>query len=67
MWNSITEASQSFGCKTTANIRRVCKQLPGRKTYKGYIWRYMDKERSKESLIKTIVSTFTKDEIYEIL
>ena len=67
VWNSISEASQSFGCKTTANIRRVCKQLPGRKTYKGYIWRYIDKERSKESLIKTIVSTFTKDEIYEIL
>ena len=28
--------------KTTVTIGRVCKGVCGRKTYKGYIWRYVD-------------------------
>jgi hypothetical protein len=42
IWNSISEASRSFGCKTTVTIGRVCKGVCGRKTYKGYVWRYVD-------------------------
>ena len=42
IWNSLSEASRSFGCKTTVTIGRVCKGVCGRKTYKGYIWRYVD-------------------------
>ena len=38
-WNSIKEAGDTLGiCRST--ITRVCKQKPGVKTYKGYIWRY---------------------------
>ena len=78
VWNSITEASRSFGCKTTANIRRVCKQVPGRKTYRGFIWRYAEQRivggkfyenqisENKDELIDFLLSTFSKDDLVYI-
>lgn len=79
IWNSMQEASQSFGCKTTATIRRVCKGAKGRKTYKGFVWRYVDKKvigdselndqmlQNKESLAKLIINTFSKEELQQII
>lgn len=52
IWDSISQASQHFGAKTTSCIRRVCKSLPGRNTYKGYIWRYVDKKVIGDSTLK---------------
>jgi hypothetical protein len=48
----MSEASQSFGCKTTANIRRVCKGVKGRNTYRGFIWRYVDQKVIGDSHLK---------------
>lgn len=79
IWNSLSEASQSFGCKTTANIRRVCKGLKGRNTYRGFIWRYVDKkvigdsylklqlQEDKEALVHIILHTFSKEELQKII
>ena len=79
IWNSLSEASKSFGCKTTVTIGRVCKGVCGRKTYKGYIWRYVDQKvigdsqlktqilNNKNQLAKLIVSTFSKEELQEII
>lgn len=79
IWNSLSEASQSFGCKTTATIRRVCKGAKGRKTYRGFVWRYVDKKvigdsklndqilHNKESLMELIRNTFSKQELQEII
>lgn len=78
IWDSISQASSSFGCKTTANIRRVCKHLPGRKTYKGYLWQYVDKKiigdnylkeqiiKNKEQLLQFIFNAFSKEEKFEL-
>lgn len=78
IWDSISQASAHFGCKTTANIRRVCKGLPGRKTYKGYLWKYIDKKvigdsylkeqmlKNKEELLQFIFNTFSKEEKIEL-
>ena len=38
------EASEGFGCKTTASIRRVCKGAKGRNTYRGFVWKYVDQK-----------------------
>lgn len=79
VWDSLSQAAQFFGAKTTSCIRRVCKQLPGRNTYKGYIWRYVDKKvigdcqlreqllRNKQMLIDLVLSTLTKEEIQSLL
>ena len=79
IWNSMQEASQSFGCKTTATIRRVCKGVKGRKTYRGFVWRYVDKKvigdselnnqilQNKEMLTELIINTFSKDELQSII
>ena len=79
IWNSMSEASQSFGCKTTANIRRVCKKIKGRNTYRGYVWRYVDKkvigdsylkdqlQKDKETLIEVMLNTFSREELQEII
>ena len=42
IWDSVSQASQHFGCKSTSPIRRVCKREKGRYSYKGFVWRYVD-------------------------
>lgn len=74
IWDSISQASQYFGAKTTACIRRVCKKEPGRNTYKGFVWRYVDKKvigdsslreqvlNNKNILLDLIINTLTIEE-----
>lgn len=52
IWDSISQASKHFGSKTTSCIRRVCKNEPGRNTYKGFIWRYVDSKIIGDSQLK---------------
>ena len=79
IWDSISQASQSFGAKTTSCIRRVCKGESGRLSYRGYIWRYVDnkvigdsnlKEQmlsNKQMLIDTVLNSFSNEELKEIM
>ena len=79
IWDSISQASQSFGAKTTACIRRVCKKESGRLTYRGYVWKYVDSKvigdsslkeqilQNKQLLIDTILTTFSNEELKEII
>lgn len=74
IWDSISQASKSFGTNTTSGIRRVCKQEPGRNTYKGFIWKYVDKKvigdsslkkqilDNKTILVDIILNTFSLEE-----
>lgn len=74
MWDSITQASKHFGSSSTSGIRRVCKKEPGRNTYKGFIWKYVDtktigsislKEQilnNKSMLLDIILNTFSIQE-----
>lgn len=64
IWNSMSEAAKSFGASTTVYIRRVCTNQFGRKTYKGYVWKYVD---DKQQLVKIIKRTFSKEELQEIV
>lgn len=79
IWDSMLEASRSFGCKTTTTIRRVCKGVKGRKTYRGFIWKYVDQKiigdsclnqqvlKNKEFFANLIVKTFSKEELQHII
>lgn len=79
IWDSISQASKFYGTKTTANIRRVCKGLPNRKTYKGYIWKYVDSKvigdshlkeqmlNDKQMIIDAVINTLSIDEIENLL
>lgn len=79
IWDSISQASKSFGTDTTSGIRRVCKQEPGRNTYKGFIWKYVDKkvigDRSlkkqmldnKTILVDIILNTFSLKEQKDLI
>lgn len=79
IWDSISQASRSFGAKTTINIRRVCKGEPGRKTYRGFLWKYVDAKiigdanlkdqmiTNKQLLIDTVLNTFEKGELIELI
>lgn len=79
IWDSVSQASQSFGAKTTACIRRVCKKESGRLTYRGYVWKYVDSKvigdsslkeqilQNKQLLINTILTTFSNEELKEII
>jgi hypothetical protein len=42
VWNSLSEAAKYFGASTTTYISRVCKHQAGRKTYKGFRWKYIE-------------------------
>ena len=64
VWNSMSEAAKHFGASTTTYIRRVCQGSFGRKTYKGYVWKYVD---DKQQLINIIKRTFSKEELQEII
>lgn len=79
IWNSMQEASESFGCKTTVSIRRVCKGAKGRNTYRGFVWKYVDQKvigdnqlrdqvlEDKEFLTQLIMKTFSKEELQLIV
>lgn len=79
IWDSISQASQSFGTKTTSNIRRVCKGEQGRNTYRGYVWRYVDSKvigdadlksqmlNNKQMLIDILLNSFSDEELKEIM
>lgn len=79
IWDSISQASQHFGCKSTSPIRRVCKKEKGRRSYKGFIWRYVDQKivgdnslleqnlKDKEFLTQLIMKTFSKEELQFII
>ena len=79
IWDSLSQASRYFGCKSTSCIRRVCKGEIGRNTYKGFCWKYVDSKvigdkhlkkqmfENKNMLLDLIVNTFTTDEIERIL
>lgn len=74
IWDSMSQAAKHFGAKSTSRIRMVCKGNPGRNTYKGFIWRYVDKKvigdnllkeqmlQNKQMLIDLIVNTFSREE-----
>ena len=79
IWDSISQASQYFGCKSTSSIRRVCKKEKGRRSYKGFVWRYVDQKvvgdnslreqnlKDKEFLTQLITKTFSKEELQFII
>ena len=79
IWDSISQASKHFGCKTTVCIRRVCKGNSGRNTYKCFLWKYVDKkvigdkelktqiQNNKDKLLNLIINTFSVKEIEQIL
>jgi hypothetical protein len=78
VWDSILQASKSFGVKTTSNISRVCKGVPGRKTYRGFVWKYVDSKvigdsdlktqmlKNKAMLLDLIINTFSREEKLEL-
>lgn len=79
IWNSISEAANYFGCKSTSAIRRVCKKEKGRRSYKGFIWRYAEQKivgdnslkeqnlNNKDFLQQLIIKTFSKQELLQII
>lgn len=79
IWDSVSQASQHFGCKSTSSIRRVCKKEKGRYSYKGFIWRYVDQKtvgdnslkeqmlKDKELLSQLIIKTFSKSELQTLI
>ena len=79
IWDSISQASSHFGCKSTSSIRRVCKKEKGRHSYKGFIWRYVDQKvigdnnlkqqvlEDKEFLTQLIMKTFSKEDLQQIV
>lgn len=42
IWDSLSEAAKHFKASTTVYISRVCKCQAGRKTYKGFRWKYIE-------------------------
>lgn len=69
IWNSMSEAAKSLGASTTSYIRRVCINQFGRKTYKGFIWKYVDDKviGNKSQLVDVIKRTFSKQELQQII
>jgi hypothetical protein len=57
----------------------VCKGEPGRNTYKGYVWKYVDSKvigdadlksqmlSNKQMLIDTLLNSFSDEELKEIM
>lgn len=68
IWNSVSEAMRSFGCNGNSGISRVCRRIAGRKTYKGFIWKYVDESiLNKKQAIDYLISSLSKDELIEII
>ena len=59
---------RSFGCKGNSGISRVCRGVAGRKTYKGYIWRYVDEFiLNKKQVMDYLETSLNKNEIEEMI
>lgn len=68
IWNSISEAMRSFGCNGNSGISRVCRGVAGRKTYKGFIWRYVDENvLNKKQALDYLETSLSKDELLEVI
>lgn len=79
IWDSLSQASQFFGATSTIYISRVCRRQFGRKSYKGFVWKYVDEDvlsdnqnkengfKDKQNLIKMVLKTFSKEELYNII
>lgn len=73
IWDSISQASQYLKCSSTCCIRRVCKGQ--RKSYKGFVWKYVDSKiigdstlkqqmlNDKNMILDLLFNTFSKDEL----
>ena len=67
IWNSISEAMRYFGCNGNSGISRVCRGVAGRKTYKGYIWKYVDDTiLNKTQAVHYLINNLTKEELLEV-
>lgn len=67
IWNSVSEAMRAFGCNGNSGISRVCRGVGGRKTYKGFIWRYVDENIiSKSQAVQYLLSNLSDDELLEV-
>ena len=64
----MSEAIRSFGCNGNSGISRVCRGVAGRKTYKGFIWKYVDETiLNKKQAVDYLESYLTKDELLEVI
>lgn len=67
IWNSISEAMRSFGCNGNSGISRVCRGVAGRKTYKGFIWKYVDENViNKTQAVHYLLNNLDNDELLEV-
>ena len=68
IWNSVSEAMRSFGCKGNSGISRVCRCVAGRKTYKGFVWKYVDENvLNKKQALDYLETSLSKDELLEVI
>lgn len=68
IWNSISEAMRSFGCNGNSGISRVCRGVVGRKTYKGFVWKYVDESiLNKKQVLDYLETSLSKDELLEVI
>lgn len=51
IWSSISDAAKYFNASTTTYISRVCNKERGRISYKGFVWRYVNKSVTDKYLI----------------
>jgi hypothetical protein len=59
---------RSFGCKGNSGISRVCRGVAGRKTYKGFIWKYVDENvLNKKQALDYLETSLSKDELLEVI
>ena len=55
-----------FGCNGNSGISRVCRGVAGRKTYKGFIWKYVDENViNKTQAIHYLLNNLDNDELLE--
>lgn len=68
IWNSMSEAAKSFGCKGTYCIGRVYRHERGRRTYKGFMWEYLDVPQVKTNadIISLMQSRFSEKELHDL-
>lgn len=68
IWNSISEAMRSFGCNGNSGISRVCRGVAGRKTYKGFVWKYVDESiLNKKQVLDYLETSLSKGELLEVI
>ena len=68
IWNSVSEAMRTFGCNGNSGISRVCRGVAGRKTYKGFVWKYIDENvLNKKQVLDYLETSLSKDELLEVI